>query len=154
MAAAAAAAAAKPVVRVGVAAIVCKGRSNLVLVGKRKGSHGAGKWALPGGHLEMWEEWAACAAREVEEETGLRVSSGFRLVHVSNDMMREDGKHYITLFMLGVYDGAAEPRVCEPDKCEGWQWVEWGERGIPQPRFIPLDNILASSFRLEHDSAK
>lgn len=136
-----------PAVQVGVSAIVCRGPTDVVLVGKRKGAHGAGKWALPGGHLEMWEDWADCASRELEEETGLKVKN-FRFVHVTNDKMHEDGKHYITIFMLGVYDGADAPQLLEPDRCEGWQWVRWSE--IPEPRFVPLQNILASPFRLEH----
>ena len=29
----------------------------------------------------------------------------------------------------------------EPDKCEGWEWLEWGDT-VPTPRFLPLDIIL------------
>ena len=42
-----------------------------VLVGRRRGSHGAGTWALPGGWLEVGEEFAVCGARELIEETGI-----------------------------------------------------------------------------------
>lgn len=55
---------------------------NCILFGERKGSHGAGKLALPGGHLELGEDWETCATREVKEETNLDIE-GVRFVHVT-----------------------------------------------------------------------
>jgi 8-oxo-dGTP diphosphatase len=67
--------AASAVVRVGVGCFVIDpvNHPSQFLVGTRRGSHGAGKLALPGGHLEMNESWESCAAREVFEETNLSV---------------------------------------------------------------------------------
>ena len=70
-------------VGVGVGVVVTKGRPRVangtvsdfrILVGLRKGSHGAGQWALPGGWLEKGEEFLDCALRELREETGIAPS--------------------------------------------------------------------------------
>ncbi|CAM9966441.1 unnamed protein product, partial [Choristocarpus tenellus] len=72
-----------------------------------------------GGHLEVGEGWAECAAREVEEETGLKVEKP-SFSWVTNSPGMEGGKHYVTIFMQAVVvDPNMEPRVMEPDKCEG-----------------------------------
>lgn len=124
----------KPVPRVGVAVIVKKGKT--VLLGKRKGSHGAGCWSFPGGHLEFKETVEECAIRELLEETGLKAHS----CHSgpwTNDVMEE--KHYVTLFMIvDAFDG--QPQLMEPTKCEGWEWFSWDH--LPTPLFYPIRSLL------------
>ncbi|KAI0204663.1 nudix domain-containing protein [Astrocystis sublimbata] len=110
--------------RVGIAALISNSRGELIL-GKRAGSHGAGSWAFPGGHLEMGESPFECAERETLEETGLQVK-GTEIVAITNDVFDPASKHYITIFVRCVMqDAAAQPKVIEPNKCEGWHWVNW-----------------------------
>ncbi|KAM0711680.1 hypothetical protein Q7P35_001047 [Cladosporium inversicolor] len=123
----------QPQVRVGVGAFILSSSSThnpsnpTFLLGKRLGSHGAGTYALPGGHLEFGETPEECAAREILEETGLEVKN-LRFLTATNDVMQEEGKHYVTMFVVceRVREGD-EARVMEVDKCEGWEWCGWEE---------------------------
>ncbi|MCF8051252.1 MAG: NUDIX domain-containing protein [Desulfobacterales bacterium] len=125
---------------VGVAVIVI--RDGRVLLGKRKGAHGQGTWALPGGHLEIFETIEACAKREVFEETGLSIGS-IEHAAFTNDLFEEESKHYVTLFVTAPHEGG-EAELREPEKCERWQWFSWQD--LPSPRFLPLENLLAQGF--------
>ena len=127
---------------VGVAVIVIK--SGKVLLGKRKGSHGAGYWAFPGGHLEMNESIEVCARREVFEETGISIDN-IRYAAFTNDIFKEEKKHYVTLFVVADYHGG-EIQVVEPDKCEKWDWFIWGK--FPENLFLSLKNLLAQGFQM------
>ncbi|KAJ1330934.1 NUDIX domain-containing protein [Microdochium nivale] len=121
-----AASAAGPPPRVGVAAVI-RNTEGKLLFGKRLGSHGAGTWQFPGGHLDYGEDYYACAARETLEETALRVRP-VKLLGVTNSVWHDLQKHYITLFVLCEMETAdAEPVVTEPEKCETWCWKEWRE---------------------------
>jgi len=116
-------------VRVGVGVLVRDPtRPNAVFAGIRKGSHGAGSLALPGGHLEMYETWEDCAIREVKEEMDLDLEM-LSFGHVTNDIMICEEKHYVTVFMLASCkpDGIRIPQNMEPDKCEGWKSYSWRE---------------------------
>lgn len=118
----------------------------------RKNSHGAGKIALPGGHLEMYETWEECAIREVKEEANLNihnVSFGF----VTNDMMVSEGKHYVTIFMTAEVreeeseDGKTiiSPENMEPHKCDGWYSLNWDDLCRLQKEdklFAPLNHLV------------
>ena len=54
-----------------------------VLLGKRKGSHGVGEYAWPGGHMEYMESFEGCAKQETMEETGVEIEN-LRFLRVMN----------------------------------------------------------------------
>ena len=60
-------------------------------------------WLLPGGGLERGETVARCAEREVEEETGYRVTPG-RLVLVC-EAIEPAGRHILNLVYAGRITG-------------------------------------------------
>mmetsp|Transcript_23572 Transcript_23572/g.45949 ORF Transcript_23572/g.45949 Transcript_23572/m.45949 type:complete len:191 (+) Transcript_23572:37-609(+) len=140
-------------VKVGVGTIVFRrGQNNdlMVLLGRRKGSHGEGKYALPGGHLELGESISTCAVRELEEETGLKTApENWTFAFVSNDVMPKDRKHYITIFLQWFDDqGNQEVKNMEPHKCEKWEWHSF--RGLrnslkPEQLFEPMRNLIHKS---------
>ena len=125
-----------PQVGVGVL-IVQNGR---VLLGKRKGAHGAGTWSAPGGHLEFGESIDACARREVLEETGLEIHD-LQYGPFTNNVFENDKKHYVTVFVLAK-SANGEAQVLEPDKCEGWAWFE----ALPEPLFPPLETLRSQGY--------
>ncbi len=128
--------------RVGVGVLIK--HDGKVLLGKRKGSHGTGEWALPGGHLEFGESIENCAIREVMEETGIKIKN-LKFETFTNDVFVEDEKHYITLFVSCEYD-CGELALKEPEKCEQWRWFLWEE--IPEPLFLPVKNLKEKSYNL------
>jgi ADP-ribose pyrophosphatase YjhB (NUDIX family) len=86
-AAAAGGGAAEPVVRVGVG-VIEKAHPGCVLVGRRKGSHGAGLLALPGGHIDVGEALEECAAREILVRTCVYLYRGYTGTCISVPVQR------------------------------------------------------------------
>jgi 8-oxo-dGTP diphosphatase len=122
--------------RIGVGVLVEK--EDKILLGLRKGSHGASTWALPGGHLEFGESVEECAQRELLEETGLKAISCTLGPWVEN-VMENGKKHYITL-LVTVDQFRGEVELREPDKCSGWEWFSWN--ALPEPLFAPLASFI------------
>jgi 8-oxo-dGTP diphosphatase len=129
------------VVGVGVGVYIRK--DGKILLGKRKNSHGEGKWCPPGGHLEFGESFEECAKREAFEETGLKIKN-VRFGTVTNDIFKDEGKHYITIAMIADHE-EGEAKVMEPDKCDRWEWFSWSEESLPE-LFLPNHNALKQGF--------
>jgi 8-oxo-dGTP diphosphatase len=143
-------------VRVGVGVIVVANNKNdqqeecKIYAGLRKGSHGDGTLALPGGHLELFETWHDCAMREVREEMDVELTD-LQFAHVSNDIMEDEGKHYVTIFMMGrlLQDDDSLPQNMEPEKCAGWEAYTWQQlqeyssnNTVEREVFGPLRRLL------------
>ena len=79
-------------------------KEETVLLGKRRGGFGAGKWGLPQGYIEFGEDFLTAAIREVKEETGLDVEIRSVINVVSN--LLSPGLHTLAIVLLaGVVSG-------------------------------------------------
>jgi 8-oxo-dGTP diphosphatase len=120
--------------KVGVGVMILK--DGKVLLGKRKGKHGAGEYAWPGGHLEYMESFTDCARREVQEETGLEIEN-IRFLRLLN--MKSYDKHYVDIALVCDWK-SGEPELREPEKCESWNWHDLDN--LPSPLFAALPSYL------------
>lgn len=114
--------------KVGIGVMILK--DGKVLLGKRKGSHGAGEYAFPGGHLEYMESFADCAQREVHEECGIEIQN-IRFQYLAN-VTKYAPKHYVHIGLVADWAGG-EPVVLEPEKSEHWDWYDM--ENLPEPMF-------------------
>jgi 8-oxo-dGTP diphosphatase len=117
-------------------------REGKLLLGRRRGAHGAGTWAPPGGHIDEGETPQETARLEVLEETGLLIERP-RLGPATEDHFPE-GKHFITTFVIAEAPTGA-PQNLEPQKCDGWEWFDWD--ALPAPLFLPLEALRQTGFR-------
>ena len=108
-----------------------------LLMYQRYGAHGEGSWSVPGGHLEFGEAFEECAAREVLEESGIKIKN-IRHLATTNDIFKDDGKHYISVWMESDWE-SGEPQLLEPDKCRNFGW--YGIKELPEPLFLPWKEL-------------
>lgn len=128
---------------IGVAVIAW--RDNRILMHERLGSHGAGTWSFPGGHIDSGESPREAASRELLEETGLAIHPDeFEATTYTSDVFQAgsgvDEKRYITLYMSVEMPPELVPSRMEPTKCAGWRWVIPGN--WPGELFLPIKNVL------------
>ncbi|MBQ3149011.1 MAG: NUDIX domain-containing protein [Alistipes sp.] len=105
-----------------------------------------GRWDLPKGHRESGESFSVCAAREAEEETGVKVDSVGRLLcttlHFYNLYGRWELKH------TAWYEMMAASRELTPQREEGIVLAEWVAMEDIQDRikesYPTIKNVVAS----------
>jgi ADP-ribose pyrophosphatase YjhB (NUDIX family) len=121
----------RPLTKVGV---VLRRSTGEIVVGLRHGAQGAGTWGLPGGEVAPHETVIDAVARELREETGVRLAL-LNAVPLTWTTHVSEGAVWVTLFVLvGVDDVDLEVR--EPDKCHEWRWAM--PEDLPTPLFAPL----------------
>lgn len=120
--------------KVGVGVMIFK--DGKVLIGRRRGAHGGGAWAWPGGHLEWMESVTECAKREIKEEAGIEIGN-IRFLRYLN--FRTTDKHYADLGVIADWV-SGEPKVLEPEKCEQWIWAD--PNNLPQPVWDTIPSYI------------
>lgn len=100
---------------------------------------GSGLWSTPGGHLDFGESLEQAAARETAEETGIIVHD-LEFVAITNDVMHERGKHYVTVWMRGE---TRDPTIVVADTGEIQEAGWFDPAALPEPRHAFFENLLA-----------
>jgi 8-oxo-dGTP diphosphatase len=127
--------------RTGVAVIVTHKRK--ILFGKRIISPAEFAWQLPGGWIRTGESPEQTAKREVREETGLELRSTRFVAYTNNIFSFRD--HSISLYFEAECSNPEMMRVCEPDKCEQWVWMDWQD--MTDNLYLPLKLLRDSDYQ-------
>ncbi len=101
---------------------------NKVLLVLRGQPPSEGKWAIPGGSVNLGETLQAAAEREVFEETGLRVKAG-EVIFAFDTLVRDEAGrvkyHYVILDLRAEpLDGNQTPIPGDDARDAGWFSLE------------------------------
>jgi ADP-ribose pyrophosphatase YjhB (NUDIX family) len=93
---------------------------NILLLRRFNTGYADGCYSVPAGHLDGNETVRAAAAREAQEEIGIRIDAGALVF--SSVMHRNEGDERVDFFVrVPAWDG--EPVNAEPAKCDELRWV-------------------------------
>lgn len=82
-----------------------------------------GNWALPGGFVEMNETLEQAAVRELEEETGLKIS-GFKQLYTFGKPDRDPRGRTISVVFIKQLDKPQEPKAGDDAEKAAWFSIE------------------------------
>lgn len=137
-------------VKVGLGVII-KNSDGDILIGKRISDH-APYYSIPGGKLDIGETFEEGAKREILEETGLILNT-IKVIGLTNNLKTyiENKKHFISVVLFSD-NFTGTPQLMEPNKCEGWSWVN--PKNIPKPVTdfcdMSINNYLNQEFYKEY----
>ncbi len=118
-------------------------KEGYVLLGKRVGGFGEGKWGLPQGYIEFDESFLTAAIREVKEETGLDVEIRSILNVVSN--LLSPRLHTLAIVLLA---GVKAGELCAGDDLETLEWVPLSGP-LPEMAFEADEHIIARCHKMK-----
>ncbi len=115
----------RPAVTVDIVALARKGKASklFVLLIRRKHDPFAGRWALPGGFVEIEEPLEAAARRELKEETGVDYRGPLAVLGGYGDPGRDPRGWTISLAYAATFQ-APLPRIRGADDAEEAAWLD------------------------------
>ena len=122
--------------------VITKGKEPKVLLIQRGHEPFKGCWAFPGGFMNMDETTEQCAVRELEEETGLKVSK-IRQIGAYSKVDRDPRGRTVTVAYLALIDNAE--KVKGLDDAAKAQWFSLSQ--LPKLAFDHED-IMADALKL------
>ena len=113
----------QPLIGIG-AVIICNGK---ILLEKRKGEPGRGKWAIPGGLVELGESAEQAVIREVKEETNLKVEQPKLIDVVNNITLDENDKIKYHFVIVDYFVKLTGGKLEAADDAAELRWVGFDE---------------------------
>ena len=129
----------RPAVTVDVV-IITPGRDPHVLLIRRKADPFAGRWALPGGFIEMDEPLEAAARRELREETGVEAADLVQLGTFGDPGRDPRGRTISVVYLTRMSRDAV--RVEAGDDAAA---ADWFPLKSPPPLAFDHDQILEAA---------
>lgn len=113
----------RPAVTVDIALFTQRDRQTQLLLIRRGGEPFAGKWALPGGFMEIDETLEQAAARELEEETGI-TDVMLRQFGVFSAVDRDPRGRVISVAYLAEVGGQTQAQAASDAQDARWFDIE------------------------------
>ncbi|MBO7052679.1 MAG: NUDIX hydrolase [Prevotella sp.] len=107
-----------------------------------------GKWAFPGGFMNMDETTEQCAIRELEEETGLRVSD-IQQIGAYSKVDRDPRGRTVTVAYLAIVDAPVEAKGQDDAAKAEWFPVS----ALPQLAF-DHEEIMQDALQVWHTTLR
>ncbi len=95
-----------------------------ILMIQRRWEPFRGYWAFPGGHVDPGETFRAAAARELTEETGLRLT-GLQTLGIYDHPERDPRGHYENAAFYAVVPAPTMPTAGDDAAHAAWVAVPW-----------------------------
>ena len=122
--------------------VITKEKEPKVLLIQRGNDPFKGCWAFPGGFMNMDETAEQCAVRELEEETGLKVSN-IQQIGAYSKVDRDPRGRTVTVAYLAIIDSIKNVKGL--DDAAKAQWFSLSE--LPKLAFDHED-IMADALKL------
>ena len=92
-----------------------------------------GCWEVPGGSVEFGEKLADAIKREIQEEYGVDIEI-MKQFPAADHIIPDENQHWVPSTFLARIEKGQEPKIMEPDKCDGIGFFSL--KNLPSPLSI------------------